>query len=250
LNDLTNRVALVTGGTRGIGRAIAEELARGGATVMIASRKAEAVERVTAELCAAGLQVHGVAANVSRLEDLDALVERTLESLGGVDVLVNNAAANPVYGPALETTPEAFDKIFAVNLRAPFELSRRVVPSMIARGGGSIINIVSIGGLSPEPGVGIYSVSKAALISLTKTLARELGRSKIRVNAIAPGFVKTDFSAVLWKNEETVARILEQQALPYLADPSDIGGIARFLASDAASYCTGAVFVVDGGYTI
>jgi dehydrogenase/reductase SDR family member 4 len=248
--SLTNQVALVTGGTRGIGLAIARELAESGATVMIASRKADAVERVVRGMSAEGHRVHGMAANVSRMDELDALVRHTVDALGGVDVLVNNAAANPVYGPTLETSPEAFEKIFAVNLRAPFELSRRVVPSMIARGGGSIINIVSIGGISPEPGVGIYSVSKAALISLTKTLAKELGASNIRVNAIAPGFVKTDFSAVLWKDEGTVDRILDQQAIKHIADPREIAGIARFLASPEASYCTGSVFVVDGGYTI
>jgi dehydrogenase/reductase SDR family member 4 len=246
--DLTGRIALITGGTRGIGLAIARELARAGARVMVSSRKAEAVEATAASLRAEGFDAQGIPAHVGRMDEARALVDRTADAFGGLDIVVNNAATNPVYGPIGDTSEEAFDKIISVNLKGPFEIAKRAYPIMAERGRGSIINISSIGGLSPEAGLGIYSVSKAAIISLTKALAKDWGRAGVRVNAIAPGFVKTHFSSALWKNDDVVKAVFARQPIQRIADPEEIAGLALFLASDAASFCTGAVYLADGGY--
>jgi len=249
-HDLSGKVALVTGGTRGIGRAIATALAQSGAHVVVSSRKEPAVAQTVESLRDAGYSADGIACNVSRLDALQAMADRILAAHGGLDVLVNNAAANPVYGPAVETSPEAFAKIFDVNLRAPFELAKRFLPTMTARGGGSIINISSIGGVSPEPNLGIYSVSKAALLSLTQVLAREWGAQNVRVNAICPGLIKTDFSHALWGNERVLHHVLSNQPIPRMGAPEDVAGLALFLASSASAFCTGGTYMVDGGYTI
>jgi NAD(P)-dependent dehydrogenase (short-subunit alcohol dehydrogenase family) len=246
--DLSGRNALVTGATRGIGRAIATALAQAGARVAVTSRKEAAVRAVVAEMQEAGLAAVGIPANVGRPGEPQALVERALSECGGIDILVNNAAANPVYGPVTGTSGEAFDKIIAVNLRAPFELGKLVLPSMIERGGGVVINIASIGGLSPEEGLGMYSVSKAALISLTKVMAREWGQYNVRANAICPGYIRTDFSAVVWKDQSRVAEVLRDQPIARLGEPRDVAALALFLASPAAAFCTGGVYTVDGGY--
>ena len=248
--DLSGKNALVTGATRGIGLAIATELARGGANVVVSSRKADAVAATTQALEREGFRAVGIPANVGRLDEAHALVDRAEEMLGGLDVIVNNAAANPVFGPVVDTTPEAFAKIIDVNLRAPFEIAKRAYPGMVGRGGGSVVNISSIGGVSPERNLGIYSVSKAALLSLTQVLAKEWGRHGIRVNAICPGFIRTDFSAVLWKNDEILTETLRDQPIRRLGEPTDIAPLAAFLASDAASFCTGGVYMADGGYTV
>ena len=210
--DLTGKVALVTGGTRGIGRAIAFEFARAGAHVVVSSRKADAVTSTAAALRADGGAASGVPANVGRPGEVATLLEATLAAAGGLDILVNNAATNPVYGPITDVSDEAFEKIMAVNVKAPWDLARRALPHMVARGGGSVINISSIGGLSPEPNLGIYSVSKAALVMLTRTMAREWGPQGVRANVICPGFIKTDFSAALWKNE-AIASFFHSAAL-------------------------------------
>jgi dehydrogenase/reductase SDR family member 4 len=249
--DLSGRVALVTGGTRGIGRAIVAALAEAGAHVIVSSRKAPAVEQVVRELREAGRSVEGMPANVGHLEQLHALADGVLGAHpGGIDILVNNAAANPVYGAVEETTPEAFAKIMDVNLRAPFELAKRFLPGMAARGAGSIVNISSIGGVSPEANLGIYSVSKAALLSLTRVLAREWGPRNVRVNAICPGLIKTDFSRALWGNESVLQHVMAEQPLPRMGMPEDVAGLALFLASNASSFCTGGTYMADGGYTI
>ncbi len=247
--SLAGKVALVTGGTRGIGKGIAKAFAEAGAQVMIVSRKEPSVEAAVAELASAGT-VHGLAANVARPEEQTKIVDATVAAFGGIDILVNNAATNPLFGPVENTSSEIFDKIMALNLRAPFELAKAVRPHFIARGGGAIINLSSIGGVSPEAGLGIYNVSKAALISLTQVLAREWGKDNIRANVICPGLIKTDFSAALWQNEQILKHMMRGQALTRLADPVDIASLALFLAAEASAFCTGATFMADGGYTI
>ncbi len=247
--SLAGKVALVTGGTRGIGKAIARAYAEAGAQVMVVGRKEPTIAAAVAELASAGT-VRGLSANVSRLEEHARIVDAVASAFGGIDILVNNAATNPVFGPVENTTTEAFDKIVALNLRAPFELAKAVRPHMIARGGGAIVNLASIGGVSPEPGLGIYSVSKAALISLTQVLAKEWGKDNIRANVICPGLVKTDFSSALWQNEQILKHMMRNQALARLAEPDDIASLALFLAADSSAFCTGGVYMADGGYTI
>ncbi|RMD95549.1 MAG: glucose 1-dehydrogenase [Calditrichaeota bacterium] len=248
--SLEEKVALITGASKGIGEAIARTFAEFGARIVVSSRKQEAVEAVAASLREQGMEARGIAANMGRMEDIPPLVEKVVETYGGIDILVNNAGTNPVFGPILDTDEAAFDKIISVNLKGPFELSKRVHPIMVQRGGGSIINISSIGGISPEPYLGIYSVSKAALISLTKVMAKEWGQDGIRVNAICPGLIKTKFSTALWKNEKIKKKVLQNQPIARIGMPEDVVGLALFLASDASAYCTGSVYMVDGGHTI
>ena len=249
-SSLTGKVALVTGGTRGIGKGIAFALGKAGARVVVVSRKEAAVASVADELIGAGIEASGVAVNVSNLDDLAAVVAHATSAHGGLDILVNNAAVNPVFGPIEQTSPAAFEKIMRVNVQAPLELAKLALPVMQSRGGGAILNIASIGGISPEANLGIYSVSKAALISLTKALAKEWGKHKIRVNVLCPGLVRTDFSSALWQNEGILKRAMRQQAIEHLAEPDDIAGLALLLCSDAGAFCTGGVYMADGGYTI
>lgn len=246
--DLSNKVAVVTGATRGIGRAIAFELGRAGAAVVVSSRKQDAVAATVQALTAEGISAKGFPANVGRLDEARALIAFAASELGGIDVLVNNAAVSPLYGPLTEMTESAFDKIMAVNLKAPLELACRALPIMAARGGGSIVNMSSVDGLRPDHDLGIYSASKAALINITKAMALEWGAQNVRANAICPGLIKTDFSAAMWKDNAGVAEQLGRQPLPRLGTPEDVAGLALFLASDAGSYCTGGVYVVDGGW--
>jgi len=248
--NLTGKVAMVTGASKGIGEETARALAEFGAKVVVSSRKQEAVDEVAASIRTSGGKAIGVACHVGDLEQLDRLVARAIEEFGGVDILVNNAAVNPTFSPSLNTDVAAFDKIMRINVLAPFELSKRVFETMSSRGGGSIVNISSIGGLHPEPGLGIYSVSKAALISLSKVLAAEWGAAKVRVNAVCPGLVKTKFSAALWQSDEILKRFTEHLPLGYMAEPDEIAPLILFLASPASGYCTGGVYTVDAGHTI
>jgi NAD(P)-dependent dehydrogenase (short-subunit alcohol dehydrogenase family) len=250
LFDLRGKVAIVTGASKGIGEAMARGLAEFGAQVVVSSRKQEAVEAVAASIRAAGQEATAVAAHVGDATALCHLVDAASERYGGVDILVNNAATNPVYGPLLDTDDAVFDKILSVNLQAPLELARLAHPHLVRRGGGSIINVSSIGGLSPEPGLGLYSVSKAALLSLTKVMAREWAGDGIRVNGVCPGLIQTKFSAAMWQDEATLQRFLCDVPLGRIGQPQDLVGLAIYLASDASRYCTGAIFTVDGGYTI
>jgi dehydrogenase/reductase SDR family protein 4 len=246
--DLTGKVALVTGASKGIGEAMARGMAEFGATVVVSSRKQEDLNAVVDAFKQDGLEAIAIAANVSKPEDLDALIEQTLVRCGGIEVLINNAAANPVFGPIQNTDQRAFDKILDVNLRGPFELCKRVYPIMKARGGGSIINISSIGGVTPEAGIGIYSASKAAILNLTQAMAQDWGADNIRINAICPGLIRTKFSEALWGNEDILNRFLKHTPLGRPGEADEVAGLATFLASDAASYCTGGVYMVDGGY--
>jgi dehydrogenase/reductase SDR family member 4 len=249
MSSLTGRIALITGATRGIGLAITRGLAQAGAKVVVSSRKPEAVDAVVQALRAAGHEAAGVPAHVGRSDDVTRLAEHAVAAFGGCDIVVNNAAANPVFGPVQDTSDDAFEKIMAVNLRGPFQLCRALLPHL-AKGKGSVINISSIGGVSPEQGLGIYSVSKAALVSLTQVMAREWGPMGVRANVICPGLIKTDFSQTLWQDEKLMGRFLKTQPIARIGEPEDIAGMAVFLASEAASYCTGGVYMVDGGYTI
>jgi dehydrogenase/reductase SDR family protein 4 len=247
--SLDGNVALVTGGTRGIGKAIALAFARAGAHVVVASRKPEAVEAAVNELRAAGADARGIAANVGKPGEPRRLVEETVAAFGGIGILVNNAAVNPVFGPVEDTATEAFDKIMTVNVRAPFDLAKAARPHFIARGGGVVLNISSIAAVSPDAGLGIYSVSKAALVSLTKVLAREWGKDNIRANAICPGLIRTDFSTALWQDERILQYMMRRQAIRTLGEPDDVAGLALMLCSEAGRFCTGGVYMTDGGYT-
>ncbi len=248
--DLSGKVAIVTGASKGIGQAIAAGLAEFGAKVVVSSRKLEAVEGVAAELRQAGAEATAVAAHVGDMNAARALVDRAVELYGGVDIVVNNAAANPFFGALVHTDEGLFDKIMHVNVQGPLEIAKRAFPIMEARGGGSIINISSVGGISPEPMLGIYSVSKAALISLSKVMAAEWGPAKVRVNAVCPGLVKTKFSAALWQSDEILNQFLSHVPLGRIAAPEEIAPLVVFLASPAAGYCTGGVYVADGGHLI
>ncbi|MGZ8492714.1 MAG: SDR family NAD(P)-dependent oxidoreductase [Gemmatirosa sp.] len=245
---LDGRVAIVTGASKGIGASIARALAAAGARVVVSSRRQEAVDEVAHEIAESGGEALSIAANVGRLDEARALVDRTIAEWGGVDVIVNNAAVNPVFGPVLEQDEAAFDKIMSVNVKGPLEVCRRAYASMQARGAGSVINISSIGGVSPEPGLGLYSVSKAALISLTKVMAQEWGPAGVRANVICPGLIRTKFSQALWQDETILRHTLAQQAIKRVGVPEEIAGLALFLASDAAGYCTGGIYMADGGY--
>lgn len=246
---LDGRVALVTGASRGIGEAMALAFAEAGARVVVSSRKQEAVDAVAARIADAGGEALAVAAHAGDTADVARLVQAAGERFGRLDVVVANAATNPVYGPLLDATPEVFDKIMSVNLRGPLELARHAHP-LLAEARGSVITVSSIEGLSPTEGLGLYSVSKAALLSLTKAMAREWGAAGIRVNAICPGLIRTRFSAALWQHDATREAFLSRTPLGRVGTAEEIAALALFLASDAGSYCTGAVFTADGGYTV
>lgn len=245
---LDGKVAVVTGASRGIGKAIAEGLAEAGARLVIASRKMPDLERAAREISTgSGLRVLPVAAHMGRMDDLKALVQQTEREMGRLDILVNNAATNPFYGPIQKMEESVFDKTIEVNLKGVLYLSIYAAEVMEKNGGGSIINLASIQAFRPEFGLGMYSISKASLIMLTQVLAKEWGSRGIRVNAIAPGLVQTRFSEALWKNEEFLKKRLGRTALGRMAQPEEIAGAAIFFASDASSYVTGTTLLADGG---
>ena len=248
--NLTGKVAIVTGASKGIGERIARALAEAGAKVVVSSRSQEALDGVAKDFRQDGLEATAIACHVGDHAQLQNLVGKTISIYGGVDILVNNAATNPIYGPMAEADSAVFDKIMAINVKAPFELSNLVYPIMKKRGGGSVIHISSVEGKKPGLGLGIYSTSKAALIMLAKNQAKEWGTDHIRVNVICPGLVKTKFSAAIWQNEAIVKNLERHLPLGRLAAPAEMAGLALFLASPASSYCTGGVFGADGGYLI
>jgi NAD(P)-dependent dehydrogenase (short-subunit alcohol dehydrogenase family) len=245
--DLAGRVALVTGASRGIGSAIAEILAEHGADVVLSSRKqadldteAERINGLYPEKATA------IAAHAGRQEDLERLVEQVMERFSRIDILVNNAGTNPYFGPVLGAELAAWDKTFEVNVRGYFLLTKLVYAASMESHGGAIVNISSIGGIRPGLGLGVYNITKAAVIMLTRQLARELG-GKVRVNAVAPGLVKTRFAEALWGNPAIVDRVLSQNPMGRIGVPDEIASGVLFLVSDAASYVNGEVLVIDGG---
>lgn len=252
LFDLSGKVAIITGSSRGIGRAIAERMAEHGARVVISSRKLVACEEVVKSIN----DRHGdgraiaIAANISSKDDLAQLVAQTEQQLGAVDVLVCNAASNPYYGPQANITDEQFRKILDNNIVANHWLINLVAPKMTERRAGSIIIVSSIGGLRGSPVIGAYCISKAADMQLARNLAVEYGPYNVRVNCIAPGLIKTDFARALWEDADMLKERMSTTPLRRIGEPDEIAGAAVFLASQAGSYVTGQSLVVDGGVTI
>jgi NAD(P)-dependent dehydrogenase (short-subunit alcohol dehydrogenase family) len=245
------KVALVTGGSRGIGESIARVLGQSGAKVAIASRKQEGVNAAAERLRAAGVEVEPYACHMGKSADVTALVRAVIDRFGQIDVLVNNAGTNPYFGPMVNADDAAFDKTFEVNTKGYLNTAREVAKHLIDRGGqGSLIFVSSVAGLRAAPLQGIYGMSKAAVNSMVQTLAQELGPSGIRVNAIAPGLVETRLASALVANKDIVSHVVNRTPLGRYAQPDEIAGAALFLASDASSFVTGHTLVVDGGMTI
>ena len=248
--SLAGKVALVTGGGRGIGKAIARRFAAAGAAVVIASRKLENLEATAKEFASLPGRVVPIACHVGRLDQLENLIRQTEAQLGPIDILVNNSATNIGQGQALDVTDDMFDKIVEINVKSALRLVRLTVPKMIERKtGGSVINISSVSGLEPQPGGLLYSFTKAGLLMLTRSWAHEFGPFGIRVNAIAPGLIQTEFSQHFWKNPDYVGELERTQPIRRIGQPDEIGFAALYLASDEASFVTGQTIVVDGGMT-
>ncbi len=250
LFDLTGKVAVVTGGSRGIGRAICLAMAEHGASVVVSSRKLDACEEVVAEIEAAGGKARAIACNIGHREPVEALIAGSKAAFGKIDILVCNAAINPHAGPLSEVTDSIFDKVMASNVRSNLWLANLTVPEMAARGDGAVIIISSIAGMRGSGSIGMYGISKAADFQLARQLAVEWGPKNIRVNAIAPGLVRTDFAKYLWENPELYEKAISGYPLRRIGEPDDIAGIAVFLASKAGAFVTGQVLVADGGATI
>lgn len=250
LFDLTGKVALITGSTKGIGKAIASRMAEQGARVVISSRNQDACEEVAEAIRNAGGEALAIACNINYKEQLENLVVRTQEQLGDIDVLVCNAALNPYYGPSQDIPDAAFDKVMHANIGSVHRLCQLVIPGMAGRGGGAVVIVSSIGGLKGTDKLGAYAISKAADMQIARNLAVEWGPKNVRVNCIAPGLVKTDFARALWENPETYAATVRHYPLRRIGEPDEIAGAAIFLASDAGSFTTGQTIVIDGGGTI
>uniref|UniRef100_A0A672YWM7 Dehydrogenase/reductase SDR family member 4-like n=1 Tax=Sphaeramia orbicularis TaxID=375764 RepID=A0A672YWM7_9TELE len=242
-SSLTGKVAIVTASTDGIGLAAAQALGKKGAHVVVSSRRQANVDRAVALLQSQSIQVTGTTCNVGKAEDREKLVALTLQKYGGVDILVSNAAVNPFFGNTMDSTEEVWDKILSINVKASFLMTKLVVPHMEKRGGGNVVFVSSVAGYQPMPALGPYSVSKTALLGLTRVLAPELAPSNIRVNCVAPGIIKTRFSSALWQNED----IMDEFKKQIIGEPDEIGGVVAFLCSDEASYITGETITVTGG---
>ncbi|HVU04869.1 MAG TPA: SDR family oxidoreductase [Polyangiaceae bacterium] len=250
LFDLTGKTALVTGSSKGIGRAIAERMAEHGANVVVSSRKEAACQEVVAGIVQRGGKAVAIPANISSKEELERLVAETRRAFSEIHVLVCNAAVNPHYGPTQEIPDSAFDKVMGVNVRSNHWLCQMIVPEMAARKDGSVVIVSSIGGLKGSKVLGTYGISKAADMQMARNLAVEWGPHNVRVNCIAPGLVRTDFARALWENPETYRRAVSTYPLGRIGEPDEIAGAAVFLASRAGSFVTGQTIVVDGGSTI
>jgi NAD(P)-dependent dehydrogenase (short-subunit alcohol dehydrogenase family) len=254
LFDLTGKVALITGSSKGIGRAIAEEMARHGAKVVISSRKAdicnEVADAINAELADEAGGAVAIPAHIGHREEIERLVAETRSRLGRIDVLVCNAAVNPYFGPMRELPDSAFEKILQTNIISNHWLAQAVLPEMVERKDGAIIVVSSVGGLKGSSDLGAYCISKAADLQLVRNLAVENGPHNIRVNAISPGLVRTDFARALWENPDLLKRRTSGDPLRRIGEPEEIAGIAVYLASRAGAFTTGQNFVIDGGSTI
>jgi dehydrogenase/reductase SDR family member 4 len=244
---LNGKVAIVTGASRGIGRAIAEAFAREGARVVICGRKQETLDQVAGEI---GASVRPIACHVGRGDQIEEMVASTIREFGRIDILVNNAATNISFGPCLEIDEAQFDKMIEINLKSAFRLVKAIAPGMCDRGSGSIINIASIAGLRPQRHSLLYSMTKAALIMMTQSYALELGPKGVRVNAIAPGLIQTALSEHYWKDEAQRGAVLGKQPIQRLGQPSDVAELAVFLASEKGSYITGQTFAAEGGFLL
>ena len=247
--SLAKKTAIVSGGSKGIGKAIAMKLAQADANVVICSRKKENLDSAVNEAESNGLTLIPIECNTSNNESIQSVVDHTLEKFNGVDILVNNAAANPYYGPILNSEDSHWDKIFDVNVKGYFNFAKACSKTMIANNSGKIINVASIAAKTPLEGLGVYNISKAAVVMLTKVLAKELGEHNIKVNTLAPGLIKTDFSKALWENEDTYNKIVKSIPQGKMGSPDDISGMALYLASEASDFVTGSIFTVDGGIT-
>jgi NAD(P)-dependent dehydrogenase (short-subunit alcohol dehydrogenase family) len=248
--SLKEKVALVTGASRGIGQAIAEAFACNGAKVVVSRRKQEGLDAVAESIRAAGGEALPVAAHTGDPEAIASLFKQATETYGGIDILVNNAGTNPHFGPILTAEQSHWQKTLDVNLLGYFRMTKACVESMRQRGGGKIINIASVAGIHPQMGMGLYGVTKAGVLMLTQVLAAELAEDNIQVNAIAPGFIKTKFSSVLWENPQVNQAILKAIPQGRMAEAQELTGIALYLASGASSFTTGATFVIDGGQLV
>lgn len=250
LFDLTGKSALITGSTRGIGRAIAHALAEAGARVVISSRKAAACTAVAEEVAANGGTAVAIPANISRDDELAALADGAEAAFGTIDILVLNAAVNPYAGPFLDTPDDAFDKTIRVNIRANMRLAKRLAPAMQAQRDGAIIVISSIAAFKGADTLGIYALTKAADGQIVRNLALSLGPDNVRVNAIAPALVRTDFARALWQDEGRASQVAASYALGRLGEPDDIAGAAVFLAGPAGRWMTGQTLIIDGGWSV
>ncbi|MCP5097012.1 MAG: glucose 1-dehydrogenase [Chloroflexi bacterium] len=248
--DLTGKVALITGASRGIGQAISEAYAAAGAKVVLASRKQPALDAVAETIRSNGGDALPIAAHTGSDDAINELIAKATEAYGGIDIAVNNAATNPHFGPLLTASEDQWDKILDVNVKGYFRVAKAAAASMKKRGGGKIINVASVVGLTPGPGMGVYSVSKAAVLMMTKVLAVELATDNIQVNAIAPGFIKTKFSSAIWANPQINDVVMKSIPQGRMGDPQELTGIALYLASDASCYTSGGTFVIDGGMIV
>jgi len=250
LFDLTGKVALITGSTKGIGQAIATRMAEHGAKVVISSRNQDACDKVAAGIRKAGHTAIAIACNINYKEQLQQLVNKTVEQLGPVDILVCNAALNPYFGPSQQIPDESFDKVMHANIGSVHRLCQLVIPGIAGKGGGAVIIVSSIGGFKGTEHLGAYAISKAADMQIARNLAVEWGPQQVRVNCIAPGLVRTDFARALWENPEIYAATVSKYPLRRIGEPDEIAGAAVFLASAAGSFTTGQTIVIDGGGTI
>lgn len=246
-SSLSGKVAIVTASTDGIGLAAAEALGKRGAHVVVSSRRQANVDKAVEQLRSQSIQVTGTTCNVGSREDREKLVQLAVEKCGGVDILVSNAAVNPFYGNIMDSTEEVWDKILSVNVKSSFLLTKLVVPHMQKRGGGNVVFVSSVAGYQPIRIIGPYSVSKTALLGLTRALAPDLAESNIRVNCVAPGLIKTSFSSTLWQNEDFLDEFKKQLSIKRVGEPKEIAEVIAFLCSDEASYITGETITVSGG---